>query len=181
MDPPYTKDNLYIQYIKNKDNIKNDIIHNYLNKDYKAKYLINNDNVKNHEIIKYLITNDSAIKHLINSDEMFNKSRVAEEKRLYNERRAREQEAELASIEKKAKENKESEEKLIKEIKMVKGKEESKVSEATHECKVCMETECQVIFLNCGHICCCSSCSEKQQTCPVCRTPIVEKKRFFFA
>uniref|UniRef100_A0A8C3WU80 Leucine rich repeat and sterile alpha motif containing 1 n=1 Tax=Catagonus wagneri TaxID=51154 RepID=A0A8C3WU80_9CETA len=42
------------------------------------------------------------------------------------------------------------------------------------ECVVCMELEAQVIFLNCGHVCCCRQCSQRLHTCPLCRQPIVQ-------
>ncbi|XP_070614624.1 E3 ubiquitin-protein ligase LRSAM1 isoform X2 [Erythrolamprus reginae] len=47
------------------------------------------------------------------------------------------------------------------------------------ECVVCMELEAQVVFLNCGHVCCCPSCSEALHTCPLCRQDIVQRIRLF--
>ncbi|XP_063172421.1 E3 ubiquitin-protein ligase LRSAM1 isoform X2 [Candoia aspera] len=47
------------------------------------------------------------------------------------------------------------------------------------ECVVCMELEAQVVFLNCGHVCCCQSCSEALHTCPLCRREIVQRIRLF--
>ncbi|XP_058015232.1 E3 ubiquitin-protein ligase LRSAM1 isoform X4 [Ahaetulla prasina] len=47
------------------------------------------------------------------------------------------------------------------------------------ECVVCMELEAQVVFLNCGHVCCCQSCSEALRTCPLCRQEIVQRIRLF--
>uniref|UniRef100_A0A8C5RSE5 Leucine rich repeat and sterile alpha motif containing 1 n=1 Tax=Laticauda laticaudata TaxID=8630 RepID=A0A8C5RSE5_LATLA len=47
------------------------------------------------------------------------------------------------------------------------------------ECVVCMELEAQVVFLNCGHVCCCQSCSEALHTCPLCRQEIVQRIRLF--
>uniref|UniRef100_A0A8D2LP00 Leucine rich repeat and sterile alpha motif containing 1 n=1 Tax=Varanus komodoensis TaxID=61221 RepID=A0A8D2LP00_VARKO len=45
------------------------------------------------------------------------------------------------------------------------------------ECVVCMEQE--VVFLNCGHVCCCQTCSEALSTCPLCRKDIVQRIRLF--
>ena len=48
----------------------------------------------------------------------------------------------------------------------------------THEaeepqCLICFENPQEVIFLECGHLCCCKECSERVSgRCPVCRGPI---------
>ncbi|KAK5608535.1 hypothetical protein CRENBAI_024008 [Crenichthys baileyi] len=47
------------------------------------------------------------------------------------------------------------------------------------ECVVCMETESQVIFLPCGHVCCCQVCSGALQTCPLCRSNISQRIRLY--
>ncbi|XP_015683516.1 E3 ubiquitin-protein ligase LRSAM1 isoform X2 [Protobothrops mucrosquamatus] len=47
------------------------------------------------------------------------------------------------------------------------------------ECVVCMELEAQVVFLYCGHVCCCQNCSEALHTCPLCRQAIVQRIRLF--
>ncbi|XP_015278585.1 PREDICTED: E3 ubiquitin-protein ligase LRSAM1 [Gekko japonicus] len=44
---------------------------------------------------------------------------------------------------------------------------------------VCMEQEAQMVFLNCGHVCCCQTCSEALQICPLCRKEIVQRIRLF--
>uniref|UniRef100_A0A182RUX6 RING-type domain-containing protein n=1 Tax=Anopheles funestus TaxID=62324 RepID=A0A182RUX6_ANOFN len=43
------------------------------------------------------------------------------------------------------------------------------------ECVVCMEQVVQVIFLPCGHMCCCSSCHTEIHDCPMCRAYIERK------
>ncbi|CAF4782461.1 unnamed protein product [Pieris macdunnoughi] len=41
------------------------------------------------------------------------------------------------------------------------------------ECVICMECKSQVVFVPCGHMCCCQSCSQKDITsCPMCRSNI---------
>ncbi|CAK1548295.1 unnamed protein product [Leptosia nina] len=41
------------------------------------------------------------------------------------------------------------------------------------ECVICMETKSEVVFVPCGHMCCCQRCSQKDITsCPMCRTEI---------
>ncbi|XP_041769751.1 E3 ubiquitin-protein ligase LRSAM1-like isoform X1 [Anopheles merus] len=43
------------------------------------------------------------------------------------------------------------------------------------ECVVCMEQLVQVIFLPCGHMCCCSGCHVEIHDCPMCRAYIERK------
>ncbi|XP_044748828.1 E3 ubiquitin-protein ligase LRSAM1-like isoform X2 [Coccinella septempunctata] len=45
------------------------------------------------------------------------------------------------------------------------------------ECVVCMDKECQVIFVPCGHIVCCLACSGNLSQCPFCRVNIERKIR----
>uniref|UniRef100_UPI003AAACC6E E3 ubiquitin-protein ligase LRSAM1 isoform X2 n=1 Tax=Centroberyx gerrardi TaxID=166262 RepID=UPI003AAACC6E len=47
------------------------------------------------------------------------------------------------------------------------------------ECVVCMETGSQVIFLPCGHVCCCQICSDALQNCPLCRSNIAQRIRLY--
>ncbi|XP_077162970.1 E3 ubiquitin-protein ligase LRSAM1 isoform X2 [Paroedura picta] len=53
------------------------------------------------------------------------------------------------------------------------------LEERNCECVVCMEQEAQMVFLNCGHVCCCQTCSEALQICPLCRKEIVQRIRLF--
>ena len=34
-----------------------------------------------------------------------------------------------------------------------------------------------ILFLNCGHVCCCNKCAEPLQECPLCRSPILQRIR----
>ncbi|NWT71078.1 LRSM1 ligase, partial [Prunella himalayana] len=47
------------------------------------------------------------------------------------------------------------------------------------ECVVCMEQEPQMIFLPCGHVCCCQGCCERLRSCPLCRQDIAQRIRIF--
>uniref|UniRef100_A0A8C5X725 Leucine rich repeat and sterile alpha motif containing 1 n=1 Tax=Malurus cyaneus samueli TaxID=2593467 RepID=A0A8C5X725_9PASS len=47
------------------------------------------------------------------------------------------------------------------------------------ECVVCMEQETQMIFLPCGHVCCCQRCCERLHSCPLCRQDIAQRIRIF--
>ncbi|XP_059850318.1 E3 ubiquitin-protein ligase LRSAM1 isoform X4 [Hypanus sabinus] len=47
------------------------------------------------------------------------------------------------------------------------------------ECVVCMERESQMIFLMCGHVCCCHMCGMELHTCPLCRKEIKQKIRMY--
>uniref|UniRef100_A0A8C9KFT2 E3 ubiquitin-protein ligase LRSAM1 n=1 Tax=Panthera tigris altaica TaxID=74533 RepID=A0A8C9KFT2_PANTA len=49
----------------------------------------------------------------------------------------------------------------------------------TSECVVCLEQEAQMIFLNCGHVCCCQQCCQPLRTCPLCRQEIVPRLRIY--
>ncbi|XP_072344282.1 E3 ubiquitin-protein ligase LRSAM1 isoform X4 [Scyliorhinus torazame] len=47
------------------------------------------------------------------------------------------------------------------------------------ECVVCLERESQMIFLPCGHVCCCQTCGTELHTCPLCRKDIEQKIRMY--
>ena len=40
------------------------------------------------------------------------------------------------------------------------------------ECCICMDSPAEICFLPCGHVTCCSNCSEVLQSCPICRGAI---------
>ncbi|XP_042193119.1 E3 ubiquitin-protein ligase LRSAM1 [Callorhinchus milii] len=50
---------------------------------------------------------------------------------------------------------------------------------AQSECVVCLERESQMIFLPCGHVCCCQPCAVVLRTCPLCRAGIEQKIRMY--
>lgn len=43
------------------------------------------------------------------------------------------------------------------------------------ECVICMDASTRVIFLPCGHLCCCINCSSDLTSCPMCRGTIERK------
>ncbi|XP_003396949.2 E3 ubiquitin-protein ligase LRSAM1 isoform X1 [Bombus terrestris] len=46
----------------------------------------------------------------------------------------------------------------------------------TAECVICLDLQCEVIFLPCGHLCCCSGCANMiSSNCPMCRSVIDHK------
>ncbi|XP_043490704.1 E3 ubiquitin-protein ligase LRSAM1-like isoform X3 [Polistes fuscatus] len=50
----------------------------------------------------------------------------------------------------------------------------------TAECVVCLDLQCEVIFLPCGHLCCCSNCANMVSSeCPMCRSTIERKMKIF--
>jgi len=49
----------------------------------------------------------------------------------------------------------------------------SHVSSEGSTCVVCMDAPFETVFLECGHLACCSNCSTKLKLCPICRNPIV--------
>eukprot|EP00455_Lapot_gusevi_P038904 TRINITY_DN4359_c0_g1_i1.p1 TRINITY_DN4359_c0_g1~~TRINITY_DN4359_c0_g1_i1.p1 ORF type:complete len:653 (-),score=213.79 TRINITY_DN4359_c0_g1_i1:29-1987(-) len=48
-------------------------------------------------------------------------------------------------------------------------------------CVICLGEERQVVFIPCGHICCCEECGDILQTCPICRTRITQNIDIFYA
>lgn len=40
------------------------------------------------------------------------------------------------------------------------------------ECVICMEHPSKIIFLPCGHLCCCTNCDQSVDLCPLCRATI---------
>eukprot|EP00297_Palpitomonas_bilix_P004871 CAMPEP_0113899440 /NCGR_PEP_ID=MMETSP0780_2-20120614/20032_1 /TAXON_ID=652834 /ORGANISM="Palpitomonas bilix" /LENGTH=675 /DNA_ID=CAMNT_0000891607 /DNA_START=222 /DNA_END=2249 /DNA_ORIENTATION=- /assembly_acc=CAM_ASM_000599 len=53
--------------------------------------------------------------------------------------------------------------------------------ESERKCKVCMDSDIDVILTPCNHLCVCHICSEALHTCPICREEITETKRVFHA
>lgn len=49
----------------------------------------------------------------------------------------------------------------------------------TAECVVCLEREAQMVFLACGHVCCCQQCCQPLRTCPLCRQEISQRLRIY--
>lgn len=44
------------------------------------------------------------------------------------------------------------------------------------ECVICMDEKCEVVFIPCGHMCCCQECANKElDCCPMCRGSIERK------
>jgi hypothetical protein len=48
-------------------------------------------------------------------------------------------------------------------------------------CKICMDKEVGVVFLPCGHLCCCVNCAPALKDCPVCRRSIQGTVRTFMS
>ncbi|KAJ8927929.1 hypothetical protein NQ314_019559 [Rhamnusium bicolor] len=51
----------------------------------------------------------------------------------------------------------------------------------TSECVICLENECQIVFVPCGHLCCCFQCSTSVGECPLCRTDIERKIKIYLS
>lgn len=114
--------------------------------------------------------------------------RLAETKRLTHElaQAAKDKEAELASLQGalaeaelskalEAKERGRTEKALEAALRQNEEESESK------RCCVCFEADRQMLFLPCRHVCCCKSCAEAVQTCPMDRIPITQKIDFILA
>ena len=46
------------------------------------------------------------------------------------------------------------------------------------KCSICLENNSAVVF-NCGHMCSCNACSQRLDTCPICRAGIVRRQHVF--
>ena len=57
---------------------------------------------------------------------------------------------------------------------------ESSQSTAPPKCVTCLTFDKTILFLPCKHIFCCETCSVKLNNCPICRTEITEKIKFFY-
>jgi E3 ubiquitin-protein ligase LRSAM1 len=51
------------------------------------------------------------------------------------------------------------------------------VTTMASECAICLDRACEVIFVPCGHFCCCAECPTTLTECPMCRTEIERKIR----
>ncbi|XP_031574372.1 E3 ubiquitin-protein ligase LRSAM1-like [Actinia tenebrosa] len=49
------------------------------------------------------------------------------------------------------------------------------------DCVICMDKKSDVVLLNCGHVCCCFNCSSALQSCPICRSPVVQRVKIYVA
>jgi Zinc finger, C3HC4 type (RING finger) len=49
----------------------------------------------------------------------------------------------------------------------------------SEDCCVCMDSVCEMVMVDCGHLCMCTSCSDKytSNTCPMCRAQIKSRIR----
>ncbi|KAK9161377.1 hypothetical protein Syun_007718 [Stephania yunnanensis] len=46
-------------------------------------------------------------------------------------------------------------------------------------CVICLEQEYNAVFVPCGHMCCCTSCSSQLTSCPLCRRRVEQAVRTF--
>ena len=59
--------------------------------------------------------------------------------------------------------------------------QEIKKLEESRRCKKCFQEDACVVFIPCGHLACCVSCSERIKRCPVCKEVIREKVRSYIS
>ena len=50
-----------------------------------------------------------------------------------------------------------------------------------HICRICMDLSIDTVFLPCGHLVCCSTCSHALRNCPICRSLIRGTVKAFFS
>eukprot|EP01118_Nematostelium_gracile_P008530 TRINITY_DN2829_c0_g1_i1.p1 TRINITY_DN2829_c0_g1~~TRINITY_DN2829_c0_g1_i1.p1 ORF type:complete len:328 (+),score=82.14 TRINITY_DN2829_c0_g1_i1:74-1057(+) len=58
-------------------------------------------------------------------------------------------------------------------------KAEKEEEEDKQACDVCMEEKKCMVFIPCGHVCCCENCSQDVKDCPICRQKIAQKFKVF--
>lgn len=59
--------------------------------------------------------------------------------------------------------------------------EENKRLKSFRECKICMVSEVEIVFVPCGHLLSCVMCSTALSSCPLCRTSIKGRVRTFLS
>ena len=47
-------------------------------------------------------------------------------------------------------------------------------------CKICMESDIDCVFLDCGHVVSCINCAIQMDRCPICRDIIKSARRIYF-
>ena len=57
--------------------------------------------------------------------------------------------------------------------------EENRLLREQKTCKICLDAEVGVVFLPCGHLCCCVLCAPAVRQCPICRAEIRGTVRTF--
>ncbi|XP_022908805.1 E3 ubiquitin-protein ligase LRSAM1-like isoform X2 [Onthophagus taurus] len=65
----------------------------------------------------------------------------------------------------------------IMEVEEASAPPEDFVAFVSSECVICLHLACQIIFVPCGHFCCCNNCSLSVSDCPLCRSTIKHKIR----
>ena len=50
--------------------------------------------------------------------------------------------------------------------------ERLKILQDQRNCKICFASESNTLFLPCGHLCCCDTCSQPLRLCPICRVAL---------
>ncbi|KAJ8315631.1 hypothetical protein KUTeg_007781 [Tegillarca granosa] len=59
-------------------------------------------------------------------------------------------------------------------------KKENEDMRERSNCKICREAEVNVVFVPCGHLVCCLSCSHSLRKCPICRKTITRSVKIFW-
>uniref|UniRef100_H2Z945 RING-type domain-containing protein n=1 Tax=Ciona savignyi TaxID=51511 RepID=H2Z945_CIOSA len=49
------------------------------------------------------------------------------------------------------------------------------------KCKICLDRVSNIVFVPCGHLCCCSECADGMKKCPICRDKIREMYKTFMS
>lgn len=121
-------------------------------------------------------------------EDRLNEARTKMNRRCYEHERcnrvSREQQHERllkASIDRLSKKNKKSKQRIreLREQLKIASAIATQPSPQNSECRVCLDKGVEIVFITCGHACCCEECSKSLETCPMCRERIARKIKIY--
>ncbi|KAB2605260.1 hypothetical protein D8674_004977 [Pyrus ussuriensis x Pyrus communis] len=59
------------------------------------------------------------------------------------------------------------------------GERAAAAPDGANSCVICLEHQYNVVFIPCGHMCCCTTCCSQLTECPLCRQPFSQAVRTF--
>ncbi|KAM1534245.1 hypothetical protein COP2_008336 [Malus domestica] len=59
------------------------------------------------------------------------------------------------------------------------GERAAAAPDGANSCVICLEQQYNVVFIPCGHMCCCTTCCSQLTECPLCRQPFSQAVRTF--
>lgn len=59
------------------------------------------------------------------------------------------------------------------------GSQEKSANKGVTTCILCTNMPTAIVFIPCGHVCCCETCRSKLEKCPICRTTITRCQKLY--